>query len=262
MIAFPNAKINLGLNIIGKRDDGYHDIESCFYPIPWHDALEVMEANSFTFHAYGIPIPGDVSTNLCIKAYEVLQEDYDFPPVEIHLVKNIPMGAGLGGGSADGAFTLKLINDLFELKITNDQLEAYALQLGSDCPFFIQNKPALAKGRGEELEEIPVALSGYYLAIQNPGIHISTKEAYEGIILRHHKTGIAEILNNPIQDWKKDLKNDFESSLFPKHPTIVELKEYLYEQGASYASMTGSGSTVYGLFKEKPEMKDWKVIHL
>ena len=151
MITFPNAKINLGLNIFGKRKDGYHDIESCLYPIPCRDSLEVLEADSFSFNSYGLKIAGNPDTNLCVKAYHLLKKDFDIPPVEIHLVKQIPMGAGLGGGSADGAFTLKLLNSLFSLRLSGPQLESYALRLGSDCPFFIQNKPAIAKGRGEKI---------------------------------------------------------------------------------------------------------------
>lgn len=262
MITFPNAKINLGLNIVSKREDGYHNIESCFYPIPWHDSLEVIEAASFAFHSYGLDIPGNTSSNLCVKAYELIKKDHDIPPVEIHLLKNIPMGAGLGGGSADGAFTLKTLNELFKLNLTSSQLEAYALQLGSDCPFFIKNEPVLAKGRGEQLEAIDSGLSGYYLAIHNPDIHVSTKEAYAGVTPQAPSKSIEEIIQSPIQEWKGQLVNDFESSIFPNHAEIEQLKNGMYEAGAIYASMTGSGSTVFGLFKRNVEEIKWQTLKL
>lgn len=253
MIAFPNAKINLGLNIVGKREDGYHNIESCFYPIPWHDSLEVIEATTFSFHAYGLEIPGENNTNLCVKAYDLLKRDFNIPPVEIHLLKSIPMGAGLGGGSADGAFTLKLINELFNLGLTNLELEGYALKLGSDCPFFIQNKAAVASGRGEKLQPANIDLSGYHLAIHNPGIHVSTKEAYAGVRPKTPKLATSEIIRQPIPEWKDLLINDFEKSIFQNHPDIRKVKEEMYKAGALYASMTGSGSTVYGVFKGEIE---------
>ncbi|WP_420575816.1 4-(cytidine 5'-diphospho)-2-C-methyl-D-erythritol kinase [Ekhidna sp.] len=262
MIVFPNAKINLGLNIVSKREDGYHNIESCFYPIPWHDSLEVIEAASFTFCSYGLEIPGDSSSNLCVKAYELLKADFKIPAVEIHLLKNIPMGAGLGGGSADGAFTLKMLNELFELGLTNLQLEAYALQLGSDCPFFIKNQSAIARGRGEQLEPIDLDLSGYYLAIHNPGIHVSTKDAYTGVTPHQPKSSVSEIIRKPIENWKETLKNDFEASIFPNHPEIEQLKKEMYEVGAVYASMTGSGSTVFGVFEDRIENAEWKSFEL
>lgn len=255
MLLFPNAKINLGLNIVSKREDGFHNIESCFYPIPWHDSLEVIEAASFAFHAYGLDIPGDTSSNLCVKAYDLLKADFDIPPIEIHLLKKIPMGAGMGGGSADGAFTLKLINDLFKLGLSNSKLETYALQLGSDCPFFIKNQPVIAKGRGEQLESITLDLSGYHLAIHNPGIHISTKEAYAGITPNQPTHSIKEVLSTPMEAWKDHLVNDFEASIFINHPAIAQLKKDMYQAGAIYASMTGSGSTVFGLFKGETPSK-------
>ncbi|WP_424961857.1 4-(cytidine 5'-diphospho)-2-C-methyl-D-erythritol kinase [Ekhidna sp.] len=262
MITFPNAKINLGLNIVSKRDDGYHNIESCFYPIPWRDSLEVMEAASFAFHSYGLKIPGDTSSNLCVKAYDLLKTDFDIPPVEIHLLKNIPMGAGLGGGSADGAFTLKMLNDLFSLGLSDSMLEAYALQLGSDCPFFIRNQPTIATDRGEQLEPIDLDLSGYYLAIHNPGIHVSTKEAYSGVKPKESEISVSEIVQRPIEQWKELLRNDFEASIFPNHPEIEQLKKEMYEAGAIYASMTGSGSTVFGVFEDEIAHTEWKSFEL
>ncbi len=251
MISFPNAKINLGLNIVSKREDGYHNIESCFYPIPWYDSLEVIEAASFAFHSYGLDIPGDASSNLCVKAYELIKADHNIPAVAIHLLKNIPMGAGLGGGSADGAFVLKLLNELFRLNLTDTQLETYALQLGSDCPFFVKNEPAITTGRGEDLKLIDLDLSDYHLAIHNPGIHVSTKEAYAGVTPQSPRNNFSNLIGSPIHEWKGLLINDFETSIFPNHPEIQQLKNAMYKAGAIYASMTGSGSTVYGIF-EKP----------
>lgn len=261
MITFPNAKINLGLNIVSKREDGYHNIESCFYPIPWHDCLEVIEAASFAFYSYGMNIPGDPSSNLCVKAYQLLKEDFDIPPVEIHLLKNIPMGAGLGGGSADGAFILKMLNELFRLGLSDLKLETYSLKLGSDCPFFIKNKPAIASGRGEMLKPIDLDLSGYYLAIHNPGIHISTKDAYDGISPKKPDNSIENIISKSVTEWKDVLHNDFEDSIFPNHPEITKLKDKMYDAGAVYASMTGSGSTIFGLYKEDFP-SNWKHIQL
>lgn len=260
MITFPNAKINLGLNIVSKREDGYHDIESCFYPIPWHDSLEVIEAAYFSFHSYGLDIPGDSSTNLCVKAYELLKANHNISPVEIHLLKNIPMGAGLGGGSADGAFTLKLLNELFELRLKDEQLESYALQLGSDCPFFIKNNPAIATGRGEHLKSIDLDLAGYHLAIHNPGIHVSTKEAYAGVTPHPRSQSVLDLVQKPVSEWKDAMVNDFEDSVFPNHPAIAQLKHDMYDAGAIYASMTGSGSTVFGVFKE--EVERWECLKL
>ncbi|MEO9482007.1 MAG: 4-(cytidine 5'-diphospho)-2-C-methyl-D-erythritol kinase [Ekhidna sp.] len=262
MITFPNAKINLGLNIVSKREDGYHDIESCFYPILWNDSLEVIEAASFAFHSYGMNIPGEVSSNLCVKAYELIKKDHNIPPVEIHLLKNIPMGAGLGGGSADGAYTLTMLNELFDLGLTGIQLEAYALQLGSDCPFFIRNQPAIAKARGEQLEAIELNLSGYHLSIHNPDIHISTKEAYAGVMPHKADKRISELIQNPLNAWRDSLVNDFEASIFPNHPAIAQLKQEMYDAGAIYASMTGSGSTVFGIFEKEFEGDNWRSLKL
>ncbi|MEP1033682.1 4-(cytidine 5'-diphospho)-2-C-methyl-D-erythritol kinase [Ekhidna sp.] len=262
MITFPNAKINLGLNIVSKREDGYHNIESCFYPIPWCDSLEVIEAASFAFHSYGLDIPGDSSANLCVKAYDLIKEDHGIPPVEIHLLKNIPMGAGLGGGSADGAFTLKMLNDLFDLNLTDLHLEDYASKLGSDCPFFIKNHPAIAEGRGEKLTPIELNLSDYHIALHNPGIHVSTKEAYAGVAPQANEKSIADLIQNPISQWKNSIGNDFEDSIFPNHGEIGQLKQDMYDTGATYASMTGSGSTVFGIFEEPIKTSDWKWMKL
>lgn len=254
MLKFPNAKINLGLNITAKREDGYHDIESCFYPIPLKDALEIIPSKKLSFKTTGLKIPGNPNNNLVLKAYFLLNTYFDLPPVDIILHKNIPMGAGMGGGSADGAFMLTLLNEYFELNISTYKLEQYALKLGSDCPFFIENKPKLVSGRGEIFENTKLNLSGYYLALIYPEIHISTAEAYSGIKPQKSEISIKEIIENyPIDKWKTLLYNDFEKSVFEKYPQLNKIKNDFYKDGALYASMTGSGSTIFGLFKENPE---------
>ncbi|MEP1094744.1 MAG: 4-(cytidine 5'-diphospho)-2-C-methyl-D-erythritol kinase [Cyclobacteriaceae bacterium] len=262
MLSFPNAKINLGLHVLAKREDGYHGLESCFYPIAWKDSLEIVPSASFSFESYGLKIPGNASENLCVKAYELIKSDYDISPVETHLLKSIPMGAGLGGGSANGAFMLKLLNDHFKLGISVLKLQEYALRLGSDCPFFIENKPVIAKGRGEVFGQVNLDLTGHYLALKNPEVHISTKEAFAGISLTTHQIGISEILELPISKWRKNLVNDFETSIFPNYPEVAKLKDDMYSSGALYASLTGSGSTVYGIFGEKPENSNWMILEM
>lgn len=262
MLTFPNAKINLGLNILRKRPDGYHDIESCFYPIPWCDALEIVKAESFRFTSSGLPIPGDTDSNLCVKAYELLRTRYAIGKVHIHLHKVIPMGAGLGGGSADGAFTLNMLNELFSLDLSMKTLESLAAELGSDCPFFIRNEPAIATGRGTELQTIEYSLKGKFIALKNPGIHVGTQEAYAGVKPSIPALKIEEILKKPLADHQILLKNDFETSIFDRYPQISEIKSFLYVQGALYAAMTGSGSTVYGLFTKKPPLPDFEIFAL
>ncbi|MTI31814.1 4-(cytidine 5'-diphospho)-2-C-methyl-D-erythritol kinase [Xanthovirga aplysinae] len=252
MITFPNAKINIGLNVIEKRPDGFHNIHSCFYPVPWTDVLEIIESQELKFTASGGGIPGREEDNLCLKAYQLLKEKFDLPPVHIHLQKNIPIGAGLGGGSADASFTLKGLNDLFNLKLTSDELEKYAEKLGSDCPFFIKNKPVFVQGKGEQFDNINIDLSGKNLILVNPNIHISTKEAYAGVNPSPAKWEVKSVIKNTkLPNWKGKLKNDFEDSIFPIHPEIAVIKEQLYQLGAVYASMTGSGATVYGIFEEE-----------
>lgn len=254
MISFPNAKINLGLHITAKRKDGYHDIETCMIPIPLTDALEmIVDSKKTNFSSTGLEIPGDSKDNLILKAYQLLKKDFpNLPNVNIHLHKNIPMGAGLGGGSADAAFALNLMNNLFDLILDDFFLEEYAAALGSDCAFFIENTPKIATGRGEILEPIALDLKGTHLVLINPGIHIGTKEAYAGVTPAEPKVRLKEILADKSR-WKNELVNDFEASIFPNHPKIAEIKEKLYEHGAYYAAMSGSGSSVFGLFEEKPE---------
>lgn len=259
MISFPNAKINLGLHITAKRKDGYHDIESCMIPIPLFDALEmVVNTKKTTFESTGLAIPGDIKDNLILKAYQLLKKDFpNLPELTIHLHKNIPMGAGLGGGSADAAFALNLMNNLFDLILDDFFLEEYAAQLGSDCAFFIENTPKIATGRGEVLEPIEIDLTGNHLVLINPGIHIGTKEAYAGVTPSAPKVKLKEVLANKSR-WKKELVNDFEASIFPNHPEIEAIKNTLYENGAYYAAMSGSGSSVFGLFDKKPSSIEWK----
>jgi 4-diphosphocytidyl-2-C-methyl-D-erythritol kinase len=255
LVVFPNCKINIGLNIIARRPDGFHNIESCFYPVNWTDILEAIPAETFSFASSGIDIPGDSSGNLCVKAYQFLQKDFNLPPVAMHLHKVIPIGAGLGGGSADGAFTLKLLNQVFSLKLTSAQMQDYARRLGSDCAFFIENTPVFCYGKGDQFRDIQVDLSKYFIALVNPQIHVGTAEAYAGIIPTEPAMRIEEILKQPIEQWKAHLANDFEKSLFAKYPAIQAIKETLYAQGAVYASMSGSGSTVYGIFDKETEVK-------
>lgn len=256
MITFPNAKINIGLNIIEKRADNYHNLESVFYPVQLKEALEVIEnkdknAPPVVFTSSGIQVPGDSNNNLCCKAYHLIHADYPLPPVKIHLHKHIPIGAGLGGGSADAAFFIKLIRELFDLNISWGEMHHYARTLGSDCSFFITNKPVFAEGRGDSYESIALDLSSYYLALIYPHIAVSTASAYQNVIPRKPARSLEEdILHLPVEQWKDHIYNDFEESVFDQHPSLKSIKERLYEEGAVYASMSGSGSTVYGLFKK------------
>lgn len=264
MLSFPNCKINIGLQVLGKREDGFHEIETVFYPVPLYDALEIIPSANLEFTITGLPVDGSMADNICIKAYQLLKKDFpQLPFVKIHLHKAIPTGAGLGGGSADAAFMLKLLNDTFKLNLTIQQLINYALQLGSDCPFFIINKPSDAKGRGEKMEEIEVDISKYKIVLVNPGIHINTgwafsqlsKQAYDEKTFIRTSKSINQIIQQPIISWKEELINDFEAPVFKAHPTIKEIKESLYKLGALYASMSGSGSTVYGIFNTAIDTK-------
>ena len=257
MIIFSNCKINLGLRILRKRADGYHDLETAFYPVPLNDAIEAIrtEQPETTFSQSGLAIDGEPGQNLCMKAYALLQRAYELPPVQIHLHKAIPMGAGLGGGSANAAFTLRLLNRKFNLNLTNDQLLDFALQLGSDCPFFIINKPCIATGRGEFLETIDLAyLQAYKLVIVHPGIHISTAWAFSQVKPNDNGHAIKEVITQPVKNWKEVLVNDFEPVVFNAHPEIARIRQTLYDKGAVYASMSGSGSAVFGLFDQLPTL--------
>lgn len=248
MIAFPNAKLNIGLHVVSRRPDGFRNLESCFYPVNWCDALEIIPVAETRFTSSGIAIPGEASQNLCMRAYELLRPDFNLPPVHIHLHKNIPIGAGLGGGSADAAFTLRLLNELFDLNIPAVKLEEYARRLGSDCAFFVQNQPVFAVERGDVFEDIPLNLSGYPCTVIYPDIHITTAEAYRNVTPQPPVEDLRELLRQPVTTWKDRVRNDFEEVLFPHYPVLAALKQRLYDAGALYASLTGSGSAVYGIF--------------
>lgn len=253
MIGFPNAKINIGLNVVEKRLDGFHNLESIFYPVNIFDSLEIIEAKELSFHSYGLSIPGSGNDNLCVKAFHFMKEKFGIPNLEIHLLKNIPFGAGLGGGSADAAWMLKMINDKFELNLTIPDLEDFASQLGSDCPFFIRNSAQYASGRGEILTPIDLDLHKYSFALIKPNFSISTKEAFSGLLPKPSHQNLPELIMQPLESWRGVIKNDFEECLFPKFPALEKIKNDLYERGAIYASMSGSGSTMFGIFK--PELK-------
>ena len=255
MLSFPNAKINLGLHITAKRPDGFHDLESCLYPVGWTEVLEIIESDALTFTSSGLAIPGNADNNLCLKAYRILERDFGLPPVHIHLHKAIPIGAGLGGGSADAAFAVKLLNAKFDLRLTDDQLEDYARPLGSDCAFFVRNQPRFAYGKGDCFEETPVSLKGFFVTLVYPNIHVSTAEAYAGIRPQKPETALKTILARPVSEWKHTLANDFEAGVFARHPVLFSIKEKLYGSGAVYAAMSGSGSTIYGIFARE---MDWK----
>jgi len=252
MITFPNAKINIGLTVTGKRADGFHNLHSVFYPIPLRDALEIIPSDEFIFTCTGFGAGND-KENLCIMAYNLLKQKYDLPPVNIHLHKAIPAGSGLGGGSSDAAFTLKLLNTKFDLSLSDNELSGFASSLGSDCPFFIQNKPCLATGRGEILEPLNLDLSRYSILIIHPGIHINTAEAFSEIEICLPGPEY-DITSLPVEQWKGVVINDFEKIVEKKHPQILELINTLYHHCALYASMSGSGSAVYGIFETKADL--------
>lgn len=255
MVIFPNCKINIGLNILQKREDGYHDIESIFFPLPFTDVLEIISSKGTShFENSGISA-GKNDKNLCLKAYHLVKKDYpQLPEINMHLHKAVPIGAGLGGGSADATFTLFLLNKKYELNIPDSSLFDYASQLGSDCPFFLLNKPCLASGRGGIMAEIELSFSPYKILLINPGIHINTKEIFQKITPGIPSKKIKAIIEQPIESWKKELTNDFEKVVFSLHPEIKKIKESLYQHKAIYASMTGTGSTVFGIFNKTDEV--------
>lgn len=254
MIIFPNCKVNIGLRILGRRPDGYHNIETIFYPLPLYDALEILPlaiSTSNRFDNTGLPVPGDSSANLCLKAHVLLKQQFpSLPPVHVHLHKTIPAGAGLGGGSADAAAMLLLLNDRFELGLSHVQLEQLALQLGSDCPFFIRNETCYATGRGEQLEAIQLDLSNYQFIIVNPGLHISTAEAFSLIRPQIPANNLKELIFQPITTWQGTITNDFEKEITIRYPVINDILRGLKDAGAIYASMSGTGSTVFGIFEK------------
>jgi 4-diphosphocytidyl-2-C-methyl-D-erythritol kinase len=261
MVCFPNAKINIGLNIIEQRPDGYHNLQSVFYPIDLCDVLEIVEnaggSEAVEFCSTGIPVPGSVDSNLCVKAYHLIAKDYSLPKIKIHLHKIIPIGAGLGGGSSDAAFFIKLLSEKFELGISWGEQHNYARQLGSDCSFFITNKPVYAEERGDKYERIELSLKGYYLVLVYPNVHVNTADAFTALKLKKSSRSLEDdMLSLPIDKWKNVIANDFEDSVFAKLPVIGKVKQLLYDKGAVYASMSGSGSAVYGLFDKAVDLKN------
>jgi 4-diphosphocytidyl-2-C-methyl-D-erythritol kinase len=254
MIVFPCAKINIGLNITSRRPDGYHNIETVFYPVKIYDAVEALPGGELTFESSGLGIPGRVEDNLCVKAYHLIGKDHGLPPVNIHLHKHVPIGAGLGGGSANAAFFIKLLDQQFNLGLTLDQKLDYARQLGADCAFFIESKPVFAFDKGDQFEPVNLDLSSYSIALVMPPAHVSTSEAYRGVKPTPVQRSLKELIELPIEQWKNHIKNDFEESVFKNHALIRGVKAALYEAGALYASMSGSGASVFGIFKQKPDL--------
>jgi len=261
VIVFPNGKINIGLRVVQKRKDGFHDIETIFYPVPVKDALEIVHNTNHeaqlepSLHIYGLQVGGIAADNLCLKAWQLLKKDFPhLPAVDIQLLKMIPIGGGLGGGSADGAFMLQLLNEKFHLELSAESLIQYALQLGSDCPFFIFNKPCVATGRGELLEPLSLSLQGFQLVLIFPGIHVNTGWAFSQLQLPEQtdreRMPLSALITQPVADWKLSVQNDFEAPVFSAHPELKAYRDLLYQQGALYAAMSGSGSTVYGLFEK------------
>ncbi len=263
MISFPNAKINIGLHVINQRADGFHNIESVFYPINFCDGLEIIKHKTGSkqykcqFVSEGLTILGKPENNLVVKAYNLLDNKFDLPPVLIYLRKQIPMGAGLGGGSSDAAHALMLLNNLFGLKQSRQTLADFAATLGSDCPFFIKNQPAYLFGKGHELVPYKLNLAGYYLVLVHNGSHSNTAMAYQHVQKRGSlkpTESVESWAKKPVETWKEYLQNDFEKSVFKSLPELANIKEWLYQQGAIYAAMSGSGSALFGLFKEKPRL--------
>lgn len=256
MINFPNAKINIGLNIVEKRSDGFHNIETVFYPIGLSDILEINSTNNhLTFENTGLTIENkSLESNLCFKAYQELQKDFSLKTVNIHLHKIIPFGAGLGGGSSDASFTLQAINSLMNLNLDQNTLIQYAERIGSDCPFFILNQPAFATEKGNVLKRINLSLKGYFLILIYPGVHVNTAKAYSQIKPVKPERKLSELIKQPIENWKGLINNDFEDSVFKEHHKLKEIKEELYLKDAVYASMSGSGSSIYGIFKDNIEL--------
>ncbi len=254
MISFPNAKINLGLSVVRKREDGYHDLETVFYPVPICDVLEVHrnDKNEIAIISSGIEVTDNIEDNLIVKAYRKLQKYHNLPGVDVYFKKQIPFGAGLGGGSADASFMLLILRDMFLPEVTDEQLEKYAATIGADCAFFIKNKPVYAEGIGEVFSPVEISLKGYKMVIVKPEVHVSTRDAFGNIVAAKPEHSVKQVVENmPIEDWSGKLKNDFETTVFEKHPLLGNIKQKLYDMGAVYASMTGSGASLYGLFRNE-----------
>lgn len=244
----------MGLHILFKREDGYHELETMMFQLPIVDILEVNISSSFSFQSSGLTISGAEKDNLCVKAFQLMKEKYQIENVKIHLHKTIPMGGGLGGGSSDGTYVLLALNELFQLNLSDSELQGLAAELGSDCAVFVKTEPQIARGRGELLEEISFSLSGYWLKVVNVGVFVSTQQAFSNIDFVNVVQAVPEILSQPIESWKENLMNDFERSVFKHFPELQEVKDKLYAEGAIYASMSGSGSTIYGIYADKPKM--------
>ena len=255
MITFANAKINLGLNLIEKRPDGYHNLETIFYPVNIMDAVELVDANETSCMTKGIEIPGQDKDNICLKAFRKLHVDFNLPHQQIVLLKNIPVGAGLGGGSADAAFLIKLVNEKFNLGLSIKQMQEYARALGADCAFFIENRPAFAFAKGDEFEELKINLSNFYMVVVKPPIHVSTALAYANVNVKQPSTSLKKLIHLPLEEWRTTIFNDFEPSVFDKYPEIDEIKTKLYTAGAKFALMSGSGSSVFGIFEAAVQLK-------
>lgn len=259
MIAFPNAKINIGLTIVKKRNDGYHDLETVFYPVMIRDVLEIVEAEELSFSLSGLAVPGRQEDNICLRAYHVLSRDMQLPQVKIHLHKNIPIGAGLGGGSSDASSFIKLMNDKFSLGLSNEKMENYASQLGADCAFFIRNQPVFAFEKGDKFESVPLDLSRYFIVLVMPDIHVPTSAAFRDIISSPSARNLKDLIKNDVTEWKDSVANDFEPGIMRQYPGISSIKESLYNSGALYASMSGSGSSVYGIFEAPVKLEELEV---
>lgn len=256
MLTFANAKINLGLFLTEKRSDGYHNLQTVFYPIKIHDVVELVDADETSMLIKGIDIPGDATDNICFKAFKILQKDFDLPNQQIVLLKNIPVGAGLGGGSADAAFLVKLANQKFNLGLSVEQMEDYVRPLGADCAFFVQNKPTYAFAKGDEFEELAIDLSAYHLVLIKPPLHVSTAQAYSKVNAKQPSTSLKDLIHLPLQDWQAHIFNDFEPSVFQQYPQIEQIKTKLYQAGAKFALMSGSGSSVFGIFENEVKLHD------
>lgn len=257
MIVFPNGKINLGLSIINKRADGLHNIESLLYPAPIYDALEFKPSSKFSIEISGIPIPGNMADNILFKSWKLLHDQYQIPPVEIKLLKGIPLGSGLGGGSSDAVFLLKILTTHFELGLEKEKMLNYAATLGSDCAFFLENTPAIIKGRGEFVQSVNLSLKGMHLVIVCPDLQISTQEAFSNSKPAKKHFMIENIVNKPVEQWQDILVNDFEKTTFEKYPLLQTIKDTLLSNGAAYASLTGSGAAIYGLFSQSVNIKKY-----
>ena len=264
MIVYPNSKINVGLNVVEKRKDGYHNLETVFYPINLQDALEIKTIDGvepdcgYQLKVAGNLLDGTPEDNLIVKAYKLLKKDFDLPPVSIYIYKHIPTGAGLGGGSSDAAFMIKALNEKFSLGLSIQKMEEYAVMLGADCPFFINNKPVFATGIGNVFEPVSLSLKGKTLVLIKPDIFVSTRDAYSAVTPQRPMASLKELLAQPIETWKDNVVNDFEASVFPKYAEIAAIKDKLYDLGAVYASMSGSGSSVYGIFNAPVDNVDEK----